>query len=79
MDAIPLEALSRGTMESLKKQHDFSNALRTVRLVLEELEAGYRFDDADAEENLCAFRNAVVCLERTSPVAQPNESRRSER
>lgn len=61
MDKSPLNGAESNS--SFQNQHDLSNAMRTIRLILEELESGYRFDDSDAQENLLLFRKSVERLE----------------
>lgn len=55
-----------GRRAQAKRAHDVTSALRTLRFLTENLEAGYRFDDAAAAGKIAAVRRAVAVLERES-------------
>ena len=43
--------------------HDLREAVRTLRLVYQDIEGGYRFADDVAQAKLAAFNKSVTCLE----------------
>ena len=44
--------------------HDTRSALRTLRLAVEAIRSGYRFDDSTADSKLASMEKAVGVLER---------------
>lgn len=51
-----------------KRRHDLRAALRTIELTLEQLDEGYHFDDALAQEKIASIRRAAGVLNREAQV-----------
>ncbi len=60
--------------DNLRRRHDVTAALRTLRFAVEALQQGYRFDDEAGPAKLVALEKAVAALEREAPTLLANLS-----
>ena len=60
--ALKSDAESRKVLG--KRVHDVVSSTRTLRFVLEALQSGYKFDDAQRDAKLASLERAVTTMER---------------
>ncbi len=55
---------SQTSAEDNRNRHDIRSSLNSIKLLAHMIRNGYRFEDANAKENLASLEKAVECLEK---------------